>query len=239
MFYRGRQTEVYKIRHAHLTLSLLMLHICGVSKTFGEWYQKTNKTEDTNKLTLLALRRQSKNVWQLFCDRFLKRPLLTVSRSFMNVANRVLWRMAIILKANEVKLFVSSVLFVFWYHSPNVLDTPHICSISRLRVKWQTRPCSRRHVTENGSCRDDENSTLPNGSTDTIPYTKLVSDVFRNKSHDLSIQQLRVTDSRRAFTSQRTWFIQRKDTTVQTASLAEMSTPKETFLFCLTLLCVR
>jgi hypothetical protein len=29
-----------------------------------------------------------------------KRPLLTVSRSFMNVANSVLWRMAIILKAN-------------------------------------------------------------------------------------------------------------------------------------------
>jgi hypothetical protein len=56
-----------------LTLSLLMLHICGESKTFGEWYQKTNKTEDTNK----------------------------------------------------VNLFVSSVLFVFWYHSPNVLDTPH------------------------------------------------------------------------------------------------------------------
>jgi hypothetical protein len=26
-----------------------------VSKTFGEWYQKTNNTEDTNKLTLLAL----------------------------------------------------------------------------------------------------------------------------------------------------------------------------------------
>jgi hypothetical protein len=33
-----------------------MSHICGVSKTFGEWYQKTNKTEDTNKLTLLALK---------------------------------------------------------------------------------------------------------------------------------------------------------------------------------------
>jgi hypothetical protein len=65
--------------------------------------------------------------------RFLKRPLLTVSRSFMNVANRVLWRM-IILKANKVNSFVSSVLFVFWYHSPNVLDTPHICNISRLRV---------------------------------------------------------------------------------------------------------
>jgi hypothetical protein len=27
-----------------------------VSKKFGEWYQKTNKTEDTNKLTLLAIR---------------------------------------------------------------------------------------------------------------------------------------------------------------------------------------
>jgi hypothetical protein len=27
-----------------------------VSKTFGEWYQKTNKTEDTNKFTLLALK---------------------------------------------------------------------------------------------------------------------------------------------------------------------------------------
>jgi hypothetical protein len=33
-----------------------MLHICGLSKTFGEWYQKTNKTEGTNKLTLLAFK---------------------------------------------------------------------------------------------------------------------------------------------------------------------------------------
>jgi hypothetical protein len=49
--------------------------------------------------------------------------LLTVSRSFMNVANSVLWRMTIILKANKVNLFVSSVVFVFWYHSPNFLDT--------------------------------------------------------------------------------------------------------------------
>jgi hypothetical protein len=57
-----------------LTLSLLMSHICGVSKKFGEWYQKTNKTEDTNK----------------------------------------------------VNLFVSSVLFVLWYHSPNVLDTAYM-----------------------------------------------------------------------------------------------------------------
>jgi hypothetical protein len=34
----------------------LRLRIRGVSKTFGEWYQKTNKTEDTNKLTLLAFK---------------------------------------------------------------------------------------------------------------------------------------------------------------------------------------
>jgi hypothetical protein len=33
-----------------------MLHICRVSKTLGEWYQKTNKTEDTNKLTLLVFK---------------------------------------------------------------------------------------------------------------------------------------------------------------------------------------
>jgi hypothetical protein len=67
-------------------------------------------------------------VWQRFCDRFLKRPLLTVFRRFMNVANSVLWRMAIILKVNKLNLFVSSVLFVFCYHSPNVLDTPRTYS---------------------------------------------------------------------------------------------------------------
>jgi hypothetical protein len=39
-----------------LTLSLLMSHICDVSKKFGECYQKTNKTEDSNKLTLLAFK---------------------------------------------------------------------------------------------------------------------------------------------------------------------------------------
>jgi hypothetical protein len=39
----------------------------------------------------------------------------------------VLWRMAIILKADKVNLFVSSVLFVFWYHSPKFLDTPRVC----------------------------------------------------------------------------------------------------------------
>jgi hypothetical protein len=47
--------------------------------------------------------------------------------------------MAIILKANKVNLFVSSVLFVFWYHSPNVSDTPHIWNISWLRVTAKSR----------------------------------------------------------------------------------------------------
>jgi hypothetical protein len=42
--------------------------------------------------------------------------------------------MAIILKANKVNLFVSSVLFVFWYYSPNFLDTPRI---SMLQVGYE------------------------------------------------------------------------------------------------------
>jgi hypothetical protein len=41
---------------ASLSLRVSHLDIGGVSKTFGEWYQKTNKTEDTNKLTLLAFK---------------------------------------------------------------------------------------------------------------------------------------------------------------------------------------
>jgi hypothetical protein len=33
-----------------------MSHICGVSKKFGECYQKTNKTEDTYELILVAFK---------------------------------------------------------------------------------------------------------------------------------------------------------------------------------------
>jgi hypothetical protein len=52
--------------------------------------------------------------------------------------NNVLWRMAIILNANEVNLFVSSVLLVFWYHSPNVLDMPRMyyCCHYHFWGKW-------------------------------------------------------------------------------------------------------
>jgi hypothetical protein len=48
----------------------------------------------------------------------------------MEVANSLLGAMAIILKANKVNLFESSVLFLFWYHSPKVLDTPRITDTS-------------------------------------------------------------------------------------------------------------
>jgi hypothetical protein len=65
--------------------------------------------------------------------------LLTVSKSFMNVAKSMLWRMAIILKANKVNLFVSSVLFVFWYHSPNFLDTPR--SLASICELWDVHSC--------------------------------------------------------------------------------------------------
>jgi hypothetical protein len=54
--------------------------------------------------------------------------------------------MAIILKANKVNLFVSSVLSVFWYYSPNVLNTPHICDISRLRVKVHLPAGSEKEI---------------------------------------------------------------------------------------------
>jgi hypothetical protein len=59
--------------------------------------------------------------------------------------------MAIILKANKVNLFVSFVLFVFWSHSPNVLDTPHICNISWLRVKLVCKPF-KFNSSRNASC---------------------------------------------------------------------------------------
>jgi hypothetical protein len=34
----------------------IIIIVRGVSKTFGEWYQKTNKTEDADKLTLLVFK---------------------------------------------------------------------------------------------------------------------------------------------------------------------------------------
>jgi hypothetical protein len=42
--YQGKVLQVYIIPIINVSLR-------GMSKKFGEWYQKTNKTEDTNKLT--------------------------------------------------------------------------------------------------------------------------------------------------------------------------------------------
>jgi hypothetical protein len=136
-----------------------------VSKTFGEWYQKTNKTEDTNKLTLEVHR--TLLIWRLRApdqgstvDFFLFPRLKSIRKgagfadvaaiqehvtavlrsmpkeafadSFQTLYDRC--QQCVVkdgdyFKANTVYLFVSSVLFVFCYHSPNVLDTPHIMGV--------------------------------------------------------------------------------------------------------------
>jgi hypothetical protein len=79
----------------------------------GEWYQKTNKTEDTNKLTLLVF----KIIINLHNTRLAKfiKLLETVSKGLFR---------------NRSQNCCHTLL-----DSPNVLDTPHICNISRLRVK--------------------------------------------------------------------------------------------------------
>jgi hypothetical protein len=39
----------------------------------------------------------------------------------------------VILQFNKVNLFVSYFLFVFWYHSPNLLDTPRTFVMRRVK----------------------------------------------------------------------------------------------------------
>jgi hypothetical protein len=62
----------------------------------------------------------------------------------------------IILKANKVNLFVSPVLFVFWYHSLNFLDTPRIYSLIQHSSKQQ---CLILTVTVICDQRSDENGS--------------------------------------------------------------------------------
>jgi hypothetical protein len=65
--------------------------------------------------------------------------------------------MAIILKANKVNLFVSSVLFVFWYHSPNILDTPRIAqgmSSVGVILKWARDNGKRKEVNQDWGLRE-------------------------------------------------------------------------------------
>jgi hypothetical protein len=39
----------------HLVVNQTNKIICGVSKTFGEWYQKTNKTKGTKQIKFIGL----------------------------------------------------------------------------------------------------------------------------------------------------------------------------------------
>jgi hypothetical protein len=61
-FAHGRTVRFLRaIRHSELLPNASefcspKIEIRGVSKNFGEWYQKTNTTEYTNKLTLLAFK---------------------------------------------------------------------------------------------------------------------------------------------------------------------------------------
>jgi hypothetical protein len=93
--------------------------MCGVSKKFGEWYQKTNKTEDTNKITLLAFK----------IIAILHNTLLATFIKHLETASKGLFRNRSQNSCHTLlvlQLIVSSVLFVFWYRSQNILDTPHI-----------------------------------------------------------------------------------------------------------------
>jgi hypothetical protein len=117
---------------------LLAALVCGVSKKFDEWYQKTNKTEDTNKLTLLAfkiiavlhntllamfiklLETVSKGLFrnrsQNRCHTFLDCCHVCKTCAFHDALQAEKQKEVhppIILKANKVNLFVSSVSFVF------------------------------------------------------------------------------------------------------------------------------
>jgi hypothetical protein len=99
---------------------------------FAEWYKKTNKTEDTNKLTLLAFK-IIVILHNTLLATFIK-LLETVSKGLFrnrsqNSCQALLdCRRTATEDTNKLTSFVSSVLFVFWYHSPNILDTLHIWS---------------------------------------------------------------------------------------------------------------
>jgi hypothetical protein len=56
--------------------------------------------------------------------------------------------MAIILKANKVNLFVSYVLFVFRYHSPNFLDTPRILGrrVHAVKINTETLVAASKEI---------------------------------------------------------------------------------------------
>jgi hypothetical protein len=138
--------------HSAKTCEISKMYVVCLKK-FGEWYQKTNKTEDTNKLTLLAfkiiailhntllgtfinlLETVSKGLFgnrsQNLCNMFSDCRHVCKTCAFYNA-----------LQAGKQKKvhppyspdlapagarsgeYSGLLLFVFWYHSPNFLDTP-------------------------------------------------------------------------------------------------------------------
>jgi hypothetical protein len=93
----------------------------------------------------------------------------------MNVVNSVLWRMAIILKTNKINLFVSCVLFIFWYHSPNFLDTPRIFSFPLHLMLPLNLHIVSQSLTNRLLPKDEVNETVG-------LYTQFVTSVNREKT---------------------------------------------------------
>jgi hypothetical protein len=106
-----------------------------------------------------------------------KEAFIDSSRSFMIVANSVLWRPI------KLILFESSVLFVFWYQSPNVLDTPRIHAMKAFidadQADLQSYLTSALDGYElSASCpgrlTPGESSTFPKNTRLDGPYSRLV-----------------------------------------------------------------
>jgi hypothetical protein len=83
---------------------------------------------------------------------------------------------------------VTAVWFVFWYHSPNFVDTPHISNISRLRVIY----ISQRSIRPPRQFADPQQSTDHRYTTAIVPPVReetpqTVTDIsHRNKVERLS-----------------------------------------------------
>jgi hypothetical protein len=94
-----------------------------------------------------------------------------------------LWRMAIILKANKVNLFVSSVSFVFWYHSPNFLDTTRKCNRKKMKEcdKPKSHTNSKLHTIciSSNDVRQPVTKTFTTLHSSTLHYMDRYSDWLR------------------------------------------------------------
>jgi hypothetical protein len=92
--------------------------------------------------------------------------------------------MAIILKANKVNIFVFSVLFVFWYHSPNFLDTPRIFTgrKKKTRMTWSKmgKGCSEGYETQKTVWRRNKpvaGGSVENWQTNILPTKNVLFEI--------------------------------------------------------------